>query len=69
MYIYGVIHYFVEDGQNVNFHLIFGVMGGKNDFRKMAMLFLHEIDMSISKTCWLQQSFQVFFSKVCMPVT
>ncbi len=45
MYIYGVIHYFVEDGQNVNFHLIFGVKlwGVKMTLEngRNLMLFLH----------------------------
>jgi len=38
MNIYLVIHYFVEGGQNDNFHLIFGakLQGGKEDFWKMA---------------------------------
>ncbi len=39
MNIYGVIHYFVEGGQNGNFHQRFRVKlqgGKKNDFRKTA---------------------------------
>ncbi len=35
--IYGVIHYFVEGGQNGNFHLRFGAkLQGVKNFRKMA---------------------------------
>ncbi len=38
IYIYRVIHYFVEGGQNGNFHLIFRakLQVGKNDLRKIA---------------------------------
>ncbi len=38
MNIYWVIHYFVEGGQNGNFHLKFRakLQEVKNDFRKMA---------------------------------
>ncbi len=64
-YIYGVIHYFVEGGQNGNFHL-----RGKNDFRKMAASLLYfyiEIGRSISKS--VDFSKKIYFSKVCMAVT
>ncbi len=38
MNIYWVIHYFVEGGQNGNFHLSFRakLQGGKIDLRKIA---------------------------------
>ncbi len=57
-YTYWVVHYFVEGGQNDNFHLRFGTKleGCKNYFRKMAaswFYFYKEIVRSISKTCWL----------------
>jgi len=56
MNIYGVIHNFVEGGQNDNFHLRFGAKleVGENDFRKMAaslFYFYTEIGRSISKIC------------------
>ncbi len=42
-YIYWVIHYVVEEGQNDHFHLRYGVklQEGKNDFRKMAASLFH----------------------------
>ncbi len=45
--------FFVEEGQNGNFHLRFRakLQGGKNDFRKMAASFYTEIGRSISKIC------------------
>ncbi len=54
--IYEVIHYFVEGGQNGNFHLRFRakLQEVKYDLRKMAAsqcYFYTEISRSVSKIC------------------